>query len=364
MDAHSELVSVVTPCYNAAPFVGETLAAVRAQRYPHLEHLVVDDASTDASWHVVERHRAELAAAVRLARNRGGSHARNVGASLARGRYLMFLDADDLIAPDTITALVAVLQAAPGGADVAVCRWQRLEERSDRWIARPASVPFPPPADPLRGWLEGVWVPPCGVLWRREAFERTGGWDERVTLNDDGDLMMRALAAGARLVAASAGCAYYRFHGSSRTSVSSQAQRSDRLGSLQRALENLEAELRLRGTLSRYADAIGVAYHRAALAGFQIGADEFARECQRRGDLLAGRRAVSPTRGGRLLTLLLGSVERKERIADGLARIGIATVARKRIHRLRALHDASAGSSGGADSGSAAAPGIAQECVP
>src|SRR5690242_9351310 len=91
------LVSVITPCYNAAPFVLETLATVRAQTYGAVEHIVVDDASTDASWELV-RH-APGVRAYRLERNRGGAHARNVGVGHARGEYLMFLDADDLLAP-------------------------------------------------------------------------------------------------------------------------------------------------------------------------------------------------------------------------------------------------------------------------
>ncbi|HEU4589116.1 MAG TPA: glycosyltransferase, partial [Gemmatimonadales bacterium] len=47
------LVSVITPCYNAAPFVGETIASVRAQTYTPVEHVVVDDGSTDGSWAIV-----------------------------------------------------------------------------------------------------------------------------------------------------------------------------------------------------------------------------------------------------------------------------------------------------------------------
>ncbi|HEU4587220.1 MAG TPA: glycosyltransferase, partial [Gemmatimonadales bacterium] len=47
------LVSVITPCYNAAPFVGETIASIRAQTYAPVEHIVVDDGSTDGSWAIV-----------------------------------------------------------------------------------------------------------------------------------------------------------------------------------------------------------------------------------------------------------------------------------------------------------------------
>ncbi|HLL84058.1 MAG TPA: glycosyltransferase family 2 protein, partial [Longimicrobium sp.] len=177
------LVSVVTPCYNAAPFVAETIESVLAQTHPAVEQIVVDDASTDGSWEVVERYAAahpHRVRAVRLEANRGGSHARNRGAELARGEMVMFLDADDTIAPDTLGALA---EGAGGHAgSIAYCPWERskLAPGGD-WVATPPDVPLPSP-DPdeaLRGWLAGSsWVPPCAVLWTRAAYERTGGWDE------------------------------------------------------------------------------------------------------------------------------------------------------------------------------------------
>src|SRR5690606_21912333 len=77
------LVTVVTPCHDAAAFIGETIAAVREQTYPAVEHVVVDDASSDGSWEVIRRaaeHRPGPLRAHRLERNCGGSAARNIGA--------------------------------------------------------------------------------------------------------------------------------------------------------------------------------------------------------------------------------------------------------------------------------------------
>src|SRR5688500_425481 len=103
------LVSVVTACYNAAPYVAETIESVLAQSYAPIEHIIVGDASTDGSWKLVsrflERH-PDRVRAQRLPANRGGSHARNIGTELARGEYVMFLDADDRIDPDTIGSLL------------------------------------------------------------------------------------------------------------------------------------------------------------------------------------------------------------------------------------------------------------------
>ncbi|MDP9348276.1 MAG: glycosyltransferase, partial [Gemmatimonadota bacterium] len=164
------LVSVITPCYNAEPFVGETIRSVLAQTHPAVEHVLVDDASTDGSWAVIKRYAAEhpeRIRALRLEENRGGSHARNRGAELARGAFLMFLDADDLIAPDTLASLANAAGSHPAG--IGICAWKRLRPREDgRWVTGPADVPLPPsdPDGALRAWLEVCsWVPPCAVLW-------------------------------------------------------------------------------------------------------------------------------------------------------------------------------------------------------
>jgi hypothetical protein len=329
------LVSVVTPCYNAAPFIAETVDSVMAQRYPQVEHVVVDDGSTDESWAVLERYAGRITT-VRLPENRGGSYARNRGARLARGAFLMFLDADDLIAPDTLASLVDAALNDPEA--IAFCRWRRLRRKGERWRIEPAEIPLPDPrADHLRSWLEGVWVPPAAVLWRRELYERTGGWDETLTLNDDGDLMMRALAQGAHLVRAGAGEAYYRAREPGRLSVSANVFSDDRFGSSMRVFEKLSQQLEVQGRVDAYSIPLGLAYHRLALVGFQFGFAEQARECERRGERYAGRRAVSRTLVGRLVSQLVG-LERKERLAEQLARFGVRTSKRAILIELRRRH--------------------------
>ena len=334
------LVSVVTPCYNAASFLAETIESVLAQGYPRLQYIVVDDGSTDASWSVLTNYEGKLTS-LRLSQNHGGSYARNRGAETARGEFIMFLDADDLIAPSTVAALVATARQAPH--TIAFCRWHRLRQVDGQWLPAPAGVPLPKAgADDLAGWLTGKWVPPCGVLWRREDYERTGGWDESLSLGDDGDLVMRALAGGMRLALADGGEAYYRAHGSSRFSVSASIFRPDQFSSQMRVLEKLTSELRTQGRLERYAQPLGVAYHRLALLGFQV-QPELGAECLRRGEALAGKRAVSRTMVGRFLTRILG-VERKERFTAALANVGIMTPRRRQIRTLSKQHRDATGS--------------------
>ena len=80
-------VSVITPCYNAGPFVRETIESVFAQSYSSVEMIVVDDGSADDSLAVLESF-GDRIRTVRLD-HQGGGHARNHGARQASGRFLM-----------------------------------------------------------------------------------------------------------------------------------------------------------------------------------------------------------------------------------------------------------------------------------
>jgi glycosyltransferase involved in cell wall biosynthesis len=336
-----DLVSVVVPCHNAEPFVAETLQSVLAQSHPAVEAIVVDDASTDGSWEIVQGFAArhpDRVRALRLERNRGGGHARNRGAEMARGAYLMFLDADDLITPDALAAIVAAVRDAPGTLGAGESRM--LRQRNDRgpWEPGESSAPLPDadPAVALRQWLFGsAWVPTCALLWRRDAYEATGGWDEELARNQDGDIAMRALAGGARIVCIPRTVGYYRMHGTTRISVSRNFVAPGKLQSQLRVLDRLSALLESQGRLPPYRRALGAAYHDVALMGFQNGHDDLARNALAQGRQLGGRSFVSATGPGRALERVLG-LERKERVAQALARAGFLTRGRRTLAGLHA----------------------------
>ena len=350
------LVSVVTPCYNASATLAETIASVAGQTYPAIEHIVVDDCSTDATWDVVERHQSQVRG-LRLPGNRGGAHARNRGAALARGEFIVFLDADDLLGNEAVAALVAAVRDHPGA--IGYCRWFRWRQVRGRWEARRAEIPLPDPAgDPLRGWLRGVWVPPCAVLWRRDSYDRTGGWDERLTLNDDGELMMRALARGARLVRAEAGESYYRDHHGTRLTVSNDVTSERKFQSRVLSYRAVMDELARQDRLEEYAEPLGVLFHQLAEFAFREGYTASAQECLALGNRLVGPRAVSRTWVGRCLTRLLG-LERKEWVLNALARLGLGARKRRQALRVRALSPGSGQPAPSAPAGKPDSEGIA-----
>jgi glycosyltransferase involved in cell wall biosynthesis len=106
-------VSIVTPVYNAARWLPETLATVRAQTFSDWEHILVDDGSSDDSLAIVEEAAAADARVrlLRMPQNSGPSAARNQALDSARGRYIAFLDADDLWLPEKLSCSVNWMMA-------------------------------------------------------------------------------------------------------------------------------------------------------------------------------------------------------------------------------------------------------------
>lgn len=98
------LVSVIMPCYNMERFISDTIASVQRQTYPHWELLIVDDASTDKTVEIVKLYQKQdnrIRFAVK-AQHSGIADTRNQCLEMAQGRYLAFLDSDDMWHPEKL----------------------------------------------------------------------------------------------------------------------------------------------------------------------------------------------------------------------------------------------------------------------
>lgn len=107
-----DLVSIIMPAYNCEHFIAETIDSVLAQTYPHWELWIVDDCSTDRTPAIIESY-ASRDARIKFhaqAVNAGAAHARNTAIDLASGRYLAFLDSDDLWVADKLTKQISYMK--------------------------------------------------------------------------------------------------------------------------------------------------------------------------------------------------------------------------------------------------------------
>lgn len=105
------LVSVITPTYNGAHFLPETIDSALAQDYQNLEIIVADDGSTDHTQHVLDRYRERVR--VLTLPHRGENSARNAAIAVSSGSYVAFLDHDDLWLPTKVSEQVRALEAHP-----------------------------------------------------------------------------------------------------------------------------------------------------------------------------------------------------------------------------------------------------------
>lgn len=116
------LVSIIIPCYNAIDFIEEAVQSALNQTYPRKEIIVVDDGSTDGSlsliWNFGNKIRWETGP------NRGGGAARNVGLKMARGDFVQFLDADDLLDSNKLEMDVNALQTTQ--AELVYSGWRQF----------------------------------------------------------------------------------------------------------------------------------------------------------------------------------------------------------------------------------------------
>ncbi len=134
------LVSVVTPAYNAARFISGAIESVQAQTYAGWEMIVVDDCSRDDTPALVEEKAGEdeRVRLLRMAENGGAAIARNAAIGAARGRYIAFLDSDDLWLPTKLEEQLAFMRERD--AAFSFTSYRRVDA-SGRVLGEPVPVP-------------------------------------------------------------------------------------------------------------------------------------------------------------------------------------------------------------------------------
>jgi glycosyltransferase involved in cell wall biosynthesis len=206
-------VSIITPAWNAAAFLRETIESVRAQTFRDWELLVIDDGSTDDTVDIVRSYATDEPRIRLLCQaNAGPSAARNRAMREAHGECFAFLDSDDAWAPRFLEAQLAVLAAHPETSLVTGTAWNR-------------GGPFDgEPTRPFRpGWpvlpLEEIIVDETSVfimtVFRRRVFDTIGGFDETQWRSEDYDFWIRAAQAGFVFRRHPQPLAWYRVRGNS-----------------------------------------------------------------------------------------------------------------------------------------------------
>lgn len=199
-------VSIVIPARDAAATVAETLDSVLAQTFTGWEVIVVDDGSVDETARIVGAYAARDPRIRLISQETGGeAAARNTGIDAARHEWLLFLDADDWIAPSYLTRQTAALAADPD-LDAVHCGSVRVALDGTH-----VSDGYAPPAGDLFPTLANrAAFPVHACVVRTRLVRDVGGFDTSFEKSTDWDLWQRVARAGARFGAVREVLAYYR----------------------------------------------------------------------------------------------------------------------------------------------------------
>ena len=187
-DSTSPRFSVIIPAYNRERFIGECVRSALEQRYPAEEVIVVDDGSTDRTRQVVRDVPGASTVRYQNQENQGPSVARNYGASLAKGDWLAFLDADDVWKPDKLSIQAEYVRKHPEAA-MFWCDVEYIDESGGAlepvdWKDRLSPLMFNRPMCPV----------PSVVILRKDVFALLGGFNPLMRCYEDGEFFMRVAA--------------------------------------------------------------------------------------------------------------------------------------------------------------------------
>lgn len=208
---HNPLVSILIPLYNAEQYIEETITKALQQTYSNIELVIVDDHSTDNSLKIAQKYASEK---VHVYSNpkRGGNSARNYAFEKCNGKYIKFMDADDY------------------------CTNEMIEKQMDRMLKdgdentlvfSPVKMLYPdghiflPPREIDKDYIPGIellidiwrgkgWNCPHCHLMHRNLFIKSGGWDETIIKNQDGEFFARVAAKASKSISVKDVCAIWR----------------------------------------------------------------------------------------------------------------------------------------------------------
>lgn len=182
------LVSIVTPSFNQAAYIEQTIRSVLEQDYPHIEYLVIDGASTDGSANIIEKYASRLAYWV-SEKDSGQAEAVNKGIARAQGQIVAWLNSDDIYLRGAVSAAVRALEQHPEAA--LVYGDMLAVDEHGRTINRLAYRQLS-----LEDLLCFQIIGQPAVFMRRAALDRAGGLDPTFHFLLDHHLWMRIAAQG------------------------------------------------------------------------------------------------------------------------------------------------------------------------
>lgn len=193
-------VSVITTLYNYRDYIQDCIESFLNQKFKRSEMIIVDDASTDNPFEVIQNYKSKRIRYIRLPENKNYSNAKNVGIKASNSEVLVMLDADDMLTPDGIRLRYAKLME---GFDLVHGPCLRFEKNGFQ-------------RDPMwRRWLETknpLWIHAQGVMLRKDIHRKIGLYDPWFWAQGDREMFLRIGNAGFKIGTVDENVAVYRIH--------------------------------------------------------------------------------------------------------------------------------------------------------
>ncbi len=215
-------ISLITPCFNAANYIEETIDSVLTQDWPDIEYIIVDGGSTDGTTDIIRKHSARLAWWV-SERDAGQVDALNKGFARATGEIVGFINGDDVLLPGALRA-VAEAFGQEKQTDLIYGEVQWIDGSGERSGSHRGHISNLAEALDIYGvwWAQRQWVQP-EVFYRRSLKERVGAFDGRYNLAFDFDFWVRCFRADASVRRLPRELVKFRLHENQKSSASREA---------------------------------------------------------------------------------------------------------------------------------------------
>lgn len=166
MNSLSPLVSIITPLFKSEKYIAETIISVQSQTFTDYEHIIVDDCSPDNSYNVALSY-AEQDPHIILMKNEHNmrvAYTRNRALDVARGKYILFLDSDDILTDDALDSLVKMIRT--GGYSIVTGPYQKMSEDGSRFFG----TIYPPKCVDFSDMLKTCTMPFMTTMLSRDII--------------------------------------------------------------------------------------------------------------------------------------------------------------------------------------------------
>jgi glycosyltransferase involved in cell wall biosynthesis len=214
------LVSIIIPVYNVEKYLVEGIESAIAQTWSNKEIIIVDDGSTDNSFNIIQKYSVYSNIKIIRQKNQGASAARNTGLAIAKGEYIQFLDADDLLSKNKIESQINQLLNFP--EHIALCGTVHFEDGTEptkqdvkhEWFSQGSNDPVDFLIKLYGGGYIGPeyggMIQPNAWLTPKRLIIKAGPWNEMRNPDDDGEFFCRVMLSSKGIVYSADAVNYYR----------------------------------------------------------------------------------------------------------------------------------------------------------